>query len=126
MLLKGAFLGGSLLVLSLARKTHSLAVLLTLEGLVMLTLLALIAHRDLIFSVCFLSIGACEAAVGLSCMVGLVRLRGQEQLGFGECGQTLPVYARSEERRAMGRGEWPPKRVLRPPASKGGRGLLVP
>ena len=86
MLLKGAFLGGTLLVLSLARKTHSLAVLLTLEGLVMLTLLALIAHRDLIFSVCFLSIGACEAAVGLSCMVGLVRLRGQEQLGFGECG----------------------------------------
>ena len=117
MLLKGAFLGGTLLVLSLARKTHSLAVLLTLEGLVMLTLLALIAHRDLIFSVCFLSIGACEAAVGLSCMVGLVRLRGQEQVGFGECGQTLPLRARFEERRAMGRREGPLKSVPGPRAS---------
>ena len=90
MLLKGAFLGGGILALSLARKTHALAVLLTLEGLVMLTLLALIAHRDLIFSVCFLSIGACEAAVGLSCLVGLVRLRGQEQVGFSECGPSDP------------------------------------
>lgn len=117
MLLKGAFLGGSLLVLSLARKTHSLAVLLTLEGLVMLTLLALIAHSDLIFSVCFLSIGACEAAVGLSCMVGLVRLRGQEQVSCGECGQPLPLYARSEERCVMGRGERPLMHVLRALAS---------
>ena len=107
MLLKGAFLGGSLLVLSLSRKTHSLAVLLTLEGIVMLTLLALIAHSDLIFSVCFLSIGACEAAVGLSCMVGLVRLRGQEQVCYGECGQPLPLHARFEERRVMGCGERP-------------------
>ena len=114
MLLKGAFLGGTLLVLSLARKTHSLAVLLTLEGIVMLTLLALIAHSDLIFSVCFLSIGACEAAVGLSCMVGLVRLRGQEQICYRECGQTLSLHARFEERRVMGCWRWPPERSLRP------------
>ena len=112
MLLKGAFLGGTLLVLSLARKTHSLAVLLTLEGIVMLTLLALIAHSDLIFSVCFLSIGACEAAVGLSCMVGLVRLRGQELVSYGECGQPLPLHARFEERRIMGSGERPLMHIL--------------
>ena len=117
MLLKGAFLGGSLLVLSLARKTHSLAVLLTLEGIVMLTLLALIAHSDLIFSVCFLSIGACEAAVGLSCMVGLVRLRGQEQVSYGECGQPLPLHARFEKRRVMGCGERPLMHALRALAS---------
>jgi len=117
MLLKGAFLGGTLLVLSLARKTHSLAVLLTLEGMVMLTLLALIAHSDLIFSVCFLSIGACEAAVGLSCMVGLVRLRGQEQVSCGECGQPLPLHARFEERCVMGRGERSLMHVLRALAS---------
>ena len=86
MLIKGAFIGAGLLLLSFTRKAHSLAVLLTLEGLVMLTLLSLVAHRDLLFSVCFLSIGACEAAVGLSCIVGLVRLRGQEQVGLGECG----------------------------------------
>jgi len=86
MLIKSAFLGASLLLLSFTRKAHSLAVLLTLEGLVMLTLLSLVAHSDLLFSVCFLRIGACEAAVGLSCMVGLVRLRGHEQVGLGECG----------------------------------------
>jgi len=86
MLIKGAFVGAALLLLSLSRKSHSLAVLLTLEGLVILTLLSLVAHSDLLFSVCFLRIGACEAAVGLSCMVGLVRLRGQEQVGLGECG----------------------------------------
>ena len=116
MLLKGAFLGGTLLVLSLARKTHSLAVLLTLEGIVMLTLLALIAHSDLIFSVCFLSIGACEAAVGLSCMVGLVRLRGQEQVSYEECGQPLPLHARFEKRCVMGCGEGPLIHALRTPA----------
>ena len=90
MLIKGAFIGAALLLLSFARKAHSLAVLLTLEGLVMLTLLSLVAHRDLLFSVCFLSIGACEAAVGLSCMVGLVRLRGQELIGLGEYGWDVP------------------------------------
>jgi len=86
MLIKGAFVGAALLLLSFSRKAHSLAVLLTLEGLVMLTLLSLVAHSDLLFSVCFLRIGACEAAVGLACMVGLVRLRGQELVGLGECG----------------------------------------
>ena len=86
MLIKGAFLRAGLLLLSLSRKAHSLAVLLTLEGLVMLTLLSLVSHSDLLFAVCFLRIGACEAAVGISCMVGLVRLRGQENVGLGECG----------------------------------------
>ena len=90
MLIKGAFIGAALLLLSFSRKVHSLTVLLTMEGLVMLTLLSLVAHRDLLFSVCFLSIGACEAAVGLSCMVGLVRLRGQELIGLGEYGQCVP------------------------------------
>lgn len=86
MLIKGAFVGASLLLLSFSRKAHSLAVLLTLEALVILTLLSLVAQSDLLFSVCFLRIGACEAAVGLSCMVGLVRLRGQEHVSLGECG----------------------------------------
>ena len=75
-----------MLLLSFTRKAHRLAVLLTLEGLVMLTLLGLVAHRDLLFSVCFLRIGACEAAVGVSCIVGLVRLQGKEYVGLGECG----------------------------------------
>jgi len=85
MLIKSAFIGAALVLLSFTRKAHSLAVLLTLEGLVILTLLALVAHRDLLFSVCFLRIGACEAAVGLSCLVGLVRLQGHEVQALGEC-----------------------------------------
>jgi len=86
MLIKGVLLGAALILLSFSRQTHTLAVLMTLEGFVMLTLLSLVAHRDLLFSVCFLRIGACEAAVGLSCLVGLVRLRGHELLAVGEYG----------------------------------------
>lgn len=104
MLLKVRFLGGILIVLSLAQKAHSLAVLLTLEGLVMLTLLSLIAHRDLLFAVVFLSVGACEAAVGLASLVGLVRLRGQDLVGTRACGQTLPLYNRPQERCVVGHG----------------------
>ena len=83
-------MAASFLIVSLTRKVHSLTVLLTLESFVMLTLLAILCSRDILFSVVYLRVGACEAAVGLSCLVGLVRLRGKEFINIAEYGTPLP------------------------------------
>lgn len=57
-------------------KTRSLSVLLCLESLVVVCVLVLVAHSELMFRVCFISIGACESAVGLACLVSTVRAQG--------------------------------------------------
>lgn len=93
MLLKGALSAAFLLIVSLIRKMHTLAILLTLESFVMMALLAILTSSDLLFSVVYLSVGACEAAVGLSCMVGLVRLRGKEYINIAEYGTPLSLVS---------------------------------
>lgn len=40
--------------------------------------LVLVQHSELMFRVCFISIGACERAVGLGCLVRLVRAQGEQ------------------------------------------------
>lgn len=61
-------------------KTSMLSVLLCLEALVVVCVLVLVQHSELLFSVCFISIGACERAVGLGCLVSLVRSQGSQFL----------------------------------------------
>lgn len=84
MFLKRVFFCGILLLLALIKKNHSLSILLTLERIVLVTLIALVIRSEIIFSVCYLRVGACEAAVGLSCLVGLVRFCGKEYARIGE------------------------------------------
>nr|AKS04424.1 NADH dehydrogenase subunit 4L [Parasagitta elegans] len=64
------------LLLGTFLKTSTLSVLLCLEALVIVGVLVLVQHSELMFSVCFISIGACESAVGLGCLVSLVRAQG--------------------------------------------------
>ena len=64
------------LFLSVFLKTRVLSVLLCLEALVLVGVLILVGHAELIFSVCFVRVGACERAVGLACLVSLVRAQG--------------------------------------------------
>lgn len=47
--------------------------LLCVEALVIMCVLILVHHAELLFRVCFISVGACGSAVGLACLVGLVR-----------------------------------------------------
>nr|AKS04067.1 NADH dehydrogenase subunit 4L [Parasagitta setosa] len=84
MFLKSVFFCGILMLLALMKKNHSLSILLTLESIVLVTLMALVIRSEMMFSVCYLSVGACEAAVGLSCLVGLVRFCGKEYVSMGE------------------------------------------
>ena len=94
MVIKAVLSSASLLIVSLTRKVHTLAILLTLESFVILTLIAILTVRDLFFSVVYLRVGACEAAVGLSCIVGLVRIRGKEYINLGEYGSYIPPTSR--------------------------------
>nr|YP_003433776.1 NADH dehydrogenase subunit 4L [Zonosagitta nagae]AGS47807.1 NADH dehydrogenase subunit 4L [Zonosagitta nagae]BAI68167.1 NADH dehydrogenase subunit 4L [Zonosagitta nagae] len=66
------------------KKQNVLSILLTLECMVLLTFIALCFSSELFFGVIFLSVGACEAAVGLGCLVGLIRLAGQSSIGLVE------------------------------------------
>lgn len=59
-------------------KTSSLSILLCLESMVVVCVLVLVAHSELMFRVCFISIGACERAVGLACLVSTVRAQGAQ------------------------------------------------
>lgn len=67
------------LMASVFLKTSYLAVLLCMEALVIVAVLVLVHHAELIFRVCFISIGACESAIGLACLVRLVRRQGNTQ-----------------------------------------------
>lgn len=68
-----------ILIAAVFLKSRFLAVLLCLEALVIVSVLVLVLHSELIFRVCFISIGACERAVGLACLVRLVRQQGTSQ-----------------------------------------------
>lgn len=77
----------TVLIASLRKKKNNvLRLLLTLECLVLFLFIVLCFLGEIYFRVIFLSVGACEAAVGLGCLVGLIRLAGQNHISFTECG----------------------------------------
>jgi len=79
------FLGVLILLASFrGKKKNVLSLLLTLECMVLFMFIILCFSRELFFSVIFLSVGACEAAVGLGCLVGLIRLVGQSYINLVE------------------------------------------
>ena len=81
----------TVLIASLRKKKNNvLRLLLTLECLVLFLFIVLCFLGEIYFRVIFLSVGACEAAVGLGCLVGLIRLAGQNHISFTECGPYLP------------------------------------
>jgi len=64
------------------RQTHGLPLLLCLESAVILCFVSLVLKHELMFGVVLLRIGAVEGAVGLACLVGLVRRHGVGIVGF--------------------------------------------
>ena len=70
-----AFLGA---MLGITRQRHSLPLLLCLERAVVICFVVLVGRAELVFASILLRIGAVEGAVGLGCLVGLVRARGRE------------------------------------------------
>ena len=75
------------LIASLRKKKNNvLRLLLTLECIVLFLFIVLCFLGEIYFRVIFLRVGACEAAVGLGCLVGLIRLAGQNHISFTECG----------------------------------------
>ena len=84
-MVKIPFLGVFILLASFrGKKKNVLSLLLTLECMVLFIFILLCFSRELFFSVIFLSVGACEAAVGLGCLVGLIRLAGQSFINLVE------------------------------------------
>ena len=71
------------------KKNNVLSLLLTLECVVLFLFIILCFLDELYFRVIFLRVGACEAAVGLGCLVGLIRLAGQNYVTLLECGNKL-------------------------------------
>jgi NADH:ubiquinone oxidoreductase subunit K len=60
------------------RQRHSLPLLLCLESAVIICFVTLVLWPEMIFAAILLSVGAVEGAVGLGCLVGLVRAHGRE------------------------------------------------
>ena len=60
-----------------ARQVHGLPVLLCLESAVIVCFVALVLRPEVLFAAVFLSTGAVEGAIGLGCLIGLVRARGR-------------------------------------------------
>ena len=71
------------------KKNNVLRLLLTLECVVLFLFIILCFLNELYFGVIFLRVGACEAAVGLGCLVGLIRLVGQNFVTLLEYGSKL-------------------------------------
>jgi len=63
------------------RQRHSLPLLLCLESAVIICFVSLVLWPEIMFAAILLSVGAVEGAVGLGCLVGLVRAHGQELVG---------------------------------------------
>lgn len=79
------FLRVIILLASFSRKKKNvLSLLLTLECIILFLFIILVFSRELFFSVIFLRVGACEGAVGLGCLVGLIRCTGQGILNLVE------------------------------------------
>ena len=84
-MVKIGLLGSLILLLSFNKKKNNvLRLLLTLECLVLIMFNLICFTNELFFSIVFLSVGACEAAVGLGCLVGLIRFGGQNFINFVE------------------------------------------
>jgi len=82
----------TVLIASLRKKKNNvLRLLLTLECMVLFLFIFICFLGETYFGVIFLSVGACEAAVGLGCLVGLIRLVGQNHISFTECGHYWSV-----------------------------------
>ena len=78
------------------KKNNVLRLLLTLECMVLFLFIVLCFLGEIYFSVIFLRVGACEAAVGLGCLIGLIRLAGQNYISFMECGFHMQGYSMYE------------------------------
>jgi len=61
-----------------ARQVHGLPVLLCLESAVIVCFVTLILRPEVLFAAVFLSTGAVEGAMGLRCLIGLVRSSGRD------------------------------------------------
>jgi len=61
-----------------ARQVHLLPLLLCLESAVIICFVSLVLRPEIMFAAVMLGVGAAEAAVGLGCLVGLVRAHGRE------------------------------------------------
>jgi len=66
----------------LCRQVHSLPVLLCLEGSVIICYVSMVAQAELVFAAVLLRVGAVEGAVGLACLVGLVRAAGRGRVAL--------------------------------------------
>ena len=62
----------------ITRQRHRLPLLLCLEGSVVICFVALVTQAELVFASILLRVGAVEGAMGLGCLVGLVRASGRE------------------------------------------------
>ena len=85
MMVKICLLGSFVLISRFNKKKNNvLSLLLTLECIVLLLFISLCFISELYFAVIFLRVGACEAAIGLGCLVGLIRFVGQRHIDFLE------------------------------------------
>ena len=92
MVVKVRLIGTIVLLLRFNKKKNRvLRLLLTLECMVLLIFITLCFISELYFAVIFLRVGACEAAIGLGCLVGLIRLGGQSYINFIECGRYFNI-----------------------------------
>ena len=82
MILKCLLCMACCLLLAVFTKGRAMAALLCLEALVVVTLLIIIQHREVHFRVCFMRVGACEGALGLACLVSIVRHSGDAMLSI--------------------------------------------
>nr|YP_003433786.1 NADH dehydrogenase subunit 4L [Decipisagitta decipiens]BAI68177.1 NADH dehydrogenase subunit 4L [Decipisagitta decipiens] len=57
-------------------KNFVLSLLITLEALILCFFILFILESDLFFSIIFMCIAACEAAIGLASLIGIIRLTG--------------------------------------------------
>jgi len=62
----------------LVRQRHRLPLLLCLESAVIVCFVSLVLSPELTFAAVLLGVGAVEGAVGLGCLIGLVRAEGRE------------------------------------------------
>ena len=72
----GASLAGAV------RQRHRLPLLLCLESAVIVCFVSLVLWPEMLFAAVLLRVGAVEGAVGLGCLVGLVRAHGRELIAL--------------------------------------------
>lgn len=61
-------------------KNYVLRLLICFESLILVFFLIFILDTDIFFSIIFMCIAACEAAIGLSRLIGIIRLTGNVYL----------------------------------------------